>query len=463
VKIFINYRRDDSAGHAGRLRDRLAPEFGRSRIFMDVAGIRPGAAFAKVLRDKVAACDVLLALIGPRWMDARDKNGNWRLDSTADYVRIEIATALRIDIPLIPILLDGATIPRAQELPKDIEGLVQRNGLHLHDASFDSDIEKLIAEIKLLAEEKIWRSEDERRRQPSAISNIPISAPIHFMGRDEVLTAIETVLAHYEGRVAITALHGLPGVGKTALAAVYADRHRGDYRATWWLKAQTEITMRADLVGLGIRLGWVGADDKEGSAVAAVMGRLHHGGEGILLIYDNAIDADSLRPYLPRGGTAKVLVTSNAHAWRGVAVPVEIRLWPKEIGADYLIARTGRERERAAAESLSEALGGLPLAHEQAAVYCERLKISLAEYGRRWTRLLDDERHAPPEYHDGRTVAKTFALAIEEAAKLHSAAEPLIVRAALLAPEPIPLFLFAEAREKFREPLATAFLGDGRR
>ena len=75
--------------------------------------------------------------------------------------------------------------------------------------------------------------------------------------------------------------------------------------------------------------------------------------------------------------------------------------------------------------------------------------------------MLDDARHAPAEYHDGLTVAKTFALAIEEAAKLHPAAEPLIVHAALLAPEPIPLFLFAEAREKFGEPLASALDGDG--
>jgi tetratricopeptide (TPR) repeat protein len=75
--------------------------------------------------------------------------------------------------------------------------------------------------------------------------------------------------------------------------------------------------------------------------------------------------------------------------------------------------------------------------------------------------LLDDARHAPAEYHDGLTVAKTFALAIEEAAKLHPAAEPLIVHAALLAPEPIPLFLFADAREKFGEPLASALEGDG--
>jgi tetratricopeptide (TPR) repeat protein len=140
-------------------------------------------------------------------------------------------------------------------------------------------------------------------------------------------------------------------------------------------------------------------------------------------------------------------------------------LWPREIGTDYLVARSGRENERAAAETLSEALGGLPLAHEQAAAYCERLGISLAEYRKRFeaapARVLDDRRHAPAEYHDGLTVAKTFGLAIEEAAKLHPAAEPLIVHAALLAPEPIPLFLFAETREKFGEPLATALMGDG--
>jgi tetratricopeptide (TPR) repeat protein len=299
----------------------------------------------------------------------------------------------------------------------------------------------------------------------TALSNIPIRVPLHFMGRDDALGAIEMALKRYEGRVAITALHGLRGVGKTTLAAAYAERHRGDYRATWWIRSQTEATLRVDLVALGIRLDWVGTDDKEKPAVDTVMERLRHEGEGVLLIFDNAIDADALKPYLPRGGAAKVLVTSNAHAWRGVAAPVEIRLWPKEIGADYLIARTDRPAERAAAEALSELLGGLPLAHEQAAAYCERLDISLAEYRRRFeatpVRLLDDARHAPAEYYDGLTVAKTFALAIEEAVKFNPAAEPLIVHAALLAPEPIPLFLFSEACEKFGEPLTTALAGDG--
>jgi hypothetical protein len=278
-----------------------------------------------------------------------------------------------------------------------------------------------------------------------AFTNIPIRVPTHFMGRDDALAVIETALKRYEGCVAITALHGLRGVGKTTLAAAFAERHRGDYRATWWIRAQADSTMRADLVALGIRLGWVGADEKEEPALAAVMERLRYEGDRILLIFDNAVDADALNPYLPRGGDARVLVTSNAHAWRAVAAPVEIRVWPKEIGADYLIVRTGRTGERPAAEALSEALGGLPLAHEQAAAFCERLDISLANYLKRFevapARLLDDARHAPAEYHDGLTVAKTFALAIEEAAKLHPAAEPLIVHAALLAPEPIPLLL----------------------
>jgi cytochrome P450 len=75
--------------------------------------------------------------------------------------------------------------------------------------------------------------------------------------------------------------------------------------------------MRADLVALGVRLGWVGTEDKEEPALAAVMERLRHEGEGILLIFDNTIDAGELRPYLPHGGAARVLVTSNAHVWRG--------------------------------------------------------------------------------------------------------------------------------------------------
>jgi tetratricopeptide (TPR) repeat protein len=303
--------------------------------------------------------------------------------------------------------------------------------------------------------------------RPAVLSNIPRSlVPRYFLGRSDALADINTALHRYQGRATIVAaLHGLRGVGKTVLAAAYAELHQGDYNTIWWLRAQTDATLRSDLVALGARLGWVPADQHQELAVRAVLERLCREGDGVLLIYDNAIDAGSLCPYLPDAGSAHVLVTSNAPAWRSVAEVVEIRVWSTAVGADYLIVRTGRENERPAAEALSNSLGGLPLAHEQAAAYCERLGISLQEYHQRFqaapSPLLDTERDAPAQYYDRRTVAKTFALAIKEAAKLHAAAEPLIEHAALLAPEPIPLFFFAEGRKNFAEPFASDLAEDG--
>ena len=188
-----------------------------------------------------------------------------------------------------------------------------------------------------------------------AISNIPINVPRHFLGRDDDLAAIDAALKTSNGRAAITALHGLRGVGKSTLAAAYAEQHRGEYRATWWLRAETKPTMRADLVGLGVQLGWAAPDAPEQAALEAVLERLRHDGEGILLIYDNAISPGDLDKFLPRGGGPRIIVTSNAPNWGGVAAPVEIEVWPSDVGADFLTARTGRTAERDAASLLSEA------------------------------------------------------------------------------------------------------------
>src|SRR5260370_27813004 len=169
-----------------------------------------------------------------------------------------------------------------------------------------------------------------------AVSKAAIGGPAHFKGRDDELAAIEAAFKGDEGgiAVAITALHGLRGVGKSTLAAAYAERCRSGYPLTWWIRAQTESTLRADLVALGIRLRWVHADDKEDPALAAVMERLRQENEGVRLVFGDAVDADAHEPYLPRGGAVRVLITSNAHAWRGVASPVQIRVLPTDIGAD---------------------------------------------------------------------------------------------------------------------------------
>jgi hypothetical protein len=115
---------------------------------MDVDAIPLGTNFTKVLHEEVAKCGVLLAVIGPNWLDARDEHGNRRLDNPNDFVRIEIAAALQRNIPVIPILLDGAKIPKADELPEDLKELALRNGMEVRHASFQDDMNRLIRGLK---------------------------------------------------------------------------------------------------------------------------------------------------------------------------------------------------------------------------------------------------------------------------------------------------------------------------
>ena len=147
-KIFISYRREDGGGHAGRVHDRLARELGTKSLFMDVDAIPLGSNFVKVLREEVGRCQVLLALIGPRWLEARDEHGRRRLDDPNDFVRVEIATALARDIAVIPILFDGAPVPGVAQLPDNLKELSVRSGLQVHHASFHADMDKLIGALK---------------------------------------------------------------------------------------------------------------------------------------------------------------------------------------------------------------------------------------------------------------------------------------------------------------------------
>jgi hypothetical protein len=111
--IFINYRRDESGHVAGRLHDSLAPKFGRKKLFMDVDNIPVGKGFENYLKSQVAACDAMLAIIGPNWLTAKDENGQRRVDNPEDFVVIEIGAALARDIPVVPVLVDGARMPKA--------------------------------------------------------------------------------------------------------------------------------------------------------------------------------------------------------------------------------------------------------------------------------------------------------------------------------------------------------------
>ena len=168
LKLFISYRRDDSAGHAGRVYDRLEREFGRDSLVIDVDSIPLGVNFVKVLGEEVVKCHVLLAIIGPDWLDARDEDGNRRLENPNDFVRIEIATALKRDVPVIPILLEGTRIPKADQLPDDLKELTERNALNVRHVSFLDDMERLIRGLK-----RVQSPQQPRPAAPSLVDQSP--------------------------------------------------------------------------------------------------------------------------------------------------------------------------------------------------------------------------------------------------------------------------------------------------
>lgn len=149
--IFISYRRDDSEGEAGRLFDDLTRVFGPENVFMDVAGIQPGADFRKAIESSVANCGVLLAVIGPIWATLSDANGQRRLEAPNDYVALEIANALARDIPVIPVLVHDARMPQPGQLPDALKLLAYRNSIELSHTRWSSDIQLLIAALKRYA------------------------------------------------------------------------------------------------------------------------------------------------------------------------------------------------------------------------------------------------------------------------------------------------------------------------
>jgi tetratricopeptide (TPR) repeat protein len=145
--IFINYRREDSISIAGRLQDRLSQTFGRKNIFMDVDHIPAGVDFVAYLNSQVAACKIILVVIGPHWLEAKDENGGRRIDNPDDFVTIEIATALARNIRVIPVLVDGAHMPKAGELPDPLKTLARRQAVEVRQVHFGRDAEALVERV----------------------------------------------------------------------------------------------------------------------------------------------------------------------------------------------------------------------------------------------------------------------------------------------------------------------------
>jgi Sulfatase-modifying factor enzyme 1/TIR domain len=167
-KIFISYRRDDSAGYAQAIYSQLVQHFSKDRVFMDVDTVEPGVDFVRVIETAVGECEVLLAFIGKRWASVGSGTTN-RLDDPEDFVRLEISTALARDIRVIPVLVDGVTMPSGETLPASLKLLSRRNAIEISNTRFNFDVERLITTVrKVLDEADSKRKADEEKERNRA-------------------------------------------------------------------------------------------------------------------------------------------------------------------------------------------------------------------------------------------------------------------------------------------------------
>ena len=206
-RVFINYRREDTAGHAGRLYDALAERFGEDHVFIDIDAVDPGVDFTKVVDHSVGNCDVLIALIGRRWLEVTDARGVRRLEKPEDWVRIELTRALeRQEIKVVPALVHDADMPSADELPEALRNLAFRNAIELSDTRWHYDVGRLIQVLEKLEEEKIAREGGEPA--PRADSEAAPAAPPGHRPRRRLVLAAAAVAAAAAAAIVAVVLAG---------------------------------------------------------------------------------------------------------------------------------------------------------------------------------------------------------------------------------------------------------------
>ncbi len=282
------------------------------------------------------------------------------------------------------------------------------------------------------------RASPPRPRVPGALPeiwNIPHLRNPNFTGREDLLQELRTSLT--SGRTtAIVPIAGLGGAGKTQLALEYAYRHTADYEIVWWVRAEDTATLTADYARLATELGLPEKDlaDQQATAAALRAWLGHH--PGWLLILDNARNAADCLDHLPMGASGHVLITSRDPNWGRVAKPLGVPVLPRVEAVEFLQKRCGRD-ERAVADAVSDAVGDLPLALEQAGAYIEATGGSIAEY-------LDLYRSRPRELLTD-AVAATWDIAFERLQTGAPAALELLYLIAFLAPDDIDSKLVSPA------------------
>jgi tetratricopeptide (TPR) repeat protein len=303
--------------------------------------------------------------------------------------------------------------------------------------------------------------EDYEQKKPgNKISNLPYPRNLNFTGRESLLANLRAVLDSGD-TVALTAITGLGGIGKTQLALEYSYLFWDEYDVIWWVRSEEPATLAADYAMLAKYLNLPEKDAADQTLTINAVKRWLENNSEWLLVFDSAQNPHDLKRYVPRSRANHIIITSRNPDWSGTAKPLTVIIFDRNESIAFLIKRTEQNDEKAA-NALAETLGDLPLALEQAGAYILAAAISISDYLERFNeqhkRILESRLGNDIYYPD--TIATTWGVSFQAVQKESPVSAEILWLCSFLAPDDIPRSLLVEGAKYLPEPLASVSSDD---